>query len=99
MAAALVPAAAMADPMANTGELLGMITRHACETLFTFDAFNVASDPARRATLYGNVQAAIMAEVPFIKVGDVNALSVKPPKLRGHEPSPRPSVLNSRVEK
>ncbi|WP_202964788.1 ABC transporter substrate-binding protein [Inquilinus limosus] len=64
-----------------------------------FDAFNAASDPAQRAKLYGDVQAAIMAEVPFIKVGDFNALSAKSPKLKGYEPSPWPSFWNTWVEK
>ncbi|WP_026868747.1 ABC transporter substrate-binding protein [Inquilinus limosus] len=64
-----------------------------------FDAFNAASDPEQRAKLYADVQAAIMEEVPFIKVGDFNALSAKSPKLKGYEPSPWPSFWNTWVEK
>ena len=58
-------------------------------------AFNAEQDPARRAVLWADVQSVIMDEVPYIKVGDYNALAAQSPRLRGVPPAPWPFFWNA----
>lgn len=58
------------------------------------DAFTSEADPAKRAALWANVQKTIYDEVPFIKIGDFNALSAKSTKLDGVVPAPWPYFWN-----
>ena len=47
------------------------------------DAFNAEADQAKRVGLWAEVQKAIYAETPSIKIGDFNALSAQAPKVTG----------------
>ena len=58
-------------------------------------AFNAEQDPARRVALWADVQAVVMDEVPYIKVGDYNALAAQSPRLRGVPPAPWPFFWNA----
>ncbi len=59
------------------------------------DAFNSEPDPAKRPALWAEVQKAIYAEVPAIKIGDFNALSAQSPKVTGVVPAPWPYFWNA----
>ena len=61
-------------------------------------AFNGEMDPAKRVALWADVQTVIMAEAPFIKLGDYNALAAQSPKLRGVPPAPWPYFWNASLE-
>ncbi|MDJ1158829.1 ABC transporter substrate-binding protein [Chelatococcus sp. SYSU_G07232] len=63
------------------------------------DAFNSEADPKKREALWGEVQRVIAADVPFIKIGDFNALSAKAPKLEGVVPAPWPYFWNASLKK
>ena len=63
------------------------------------DAFTLEADPAKRAALWANVQKTIYDEVPFIKIGDFNALSAKSAKLDGVVPAPWPYFWNVTLKK
>lgn len=63
------------------------------------DAFTSEADPAKRAALWANVQKTIYDEVPFIKIGDFNALSAKSVKLDGIVPAPWPYFWNVTLKK
>ena len=63
------------------------------------DAFTSEADPAKRAALWANVQKTIYDEVPFIKIGDFNALSAKSAKLDGVVPAPWPYFWNVTLKK
>lgn len=62
------------------------------------DAFNSEPDPAKRPALWAEVQKAIYAEVPAIKIGDFNALSAQSPKVKGVDPAPWPYFWNASVQ-
>jgi len=59
------------------------------------DAFNQARTQEQRIKLWADVQQAVFDEVPFIKVGDFNALSAKSPALQGVQPAPWPYFWNA----
>ncbi|MFS8050348.1 ABC transporter substrate-binding protein [Rhizobium sp. BR 314] len=61
--------------------------------------FNAESDPQKRVALWADVQKVIMDEVPFIKVGDFNAVSAKSKKVDGVAPAPWPYFWNASVKK
>ncbi|MDK1373809.1 MULTISPECIES: ABC transporter substrate-binding protein [unclassified Sinorhizobium] len=63
------------------------------------DAFNAESDPAKRVALWADVQKVIFEEVPFIKIGDFNALSAKSKTLDGVSPAPWPYFWNASIKK
>ncbi|MGE6781649.1 ABC transporter substrate-binding protein [Ensifer adhaerens] len=63
------------------------------------DAFNAESDPAKRVALWADVQKVIFEEVPFIKIGDFNALSAKAKTLEGVSPAPWPYFWNASIKK
>ena len=63
------------------------------------DAFTAEADPTKRAALWANVQKTIYDEVPFIKIGDFNALSAKSVKLDGVVPAPWPYFWNVTLKK
>ena len=65
----------------------------------TVDAFTSEADPTKRAALWANVQKTIYDEVPFIKIGDFNALSAKSAKLDGIVPAPWPYFWNVTLKK
>jgi peptide/nickel transport system substrate-binding protein len=62
------------------------------------DAFNSEADPQKRVALWAEVQKAIYAETPSIKIGDFNALSAKSPKLDGVVPAPWPYFWNATIK-
>ena len=62
------------------------------------DAFNSEPDPAKRPALWAEVQKAIYAEVPAIKIGDFNALAAQAPKVKGVDPAPWPYFWNASVQ-
>ena len=63
------------------------------------DAFTTEADPAKRIALWASVQTVIYDEVPFIKIGDFNALSAQSVKLAGVVPAPWPYFWNVSVKK
>jgi peptide/nickel transport system substrate-binding protein len=58
-------------------------------------AFNQARTQQERLALWAEVQKAVFEEVPFIKVGDFNALAAQSPKLQGLTPAPWPYFWNT----
>jgi peptide/nickel transport system substrate-binding protein len=62
------------------------------------DAFNSEADQQKRVALWAEVQKAIYAETPSIKIGDFNALSAKAPKLDGVVPAPWPYFWNASIK-
>lgn len=63
------------------------------------NAFNTESDPEKRIKLWADVQKVVMDEVPFIKIGDFNAVAAKSQKLEGVEPAPWPYFWNVSLKK
>ncbi|HTK03136.1 MAG TPA: ABC transporter substrate-binding protein [Bordetella sp.] len=59
------------------------------------DAFNRATSQEERVKLWGDVQQVIFDEVPFIKVGDFNAVAAKSPALEGVTAAPWPYFWNA----
>jgi peptide/nickel transport system substrate-binding protein len=59
------------------------------------DAFNRATTQDERVKRWADVQQAIFDEVPFIKVGDFNAVAAKSPALQGVTPAPWPYFWNA----
>lgn len=59
------------------------------------DAFNQARTQEARILRWAEVQQAVHDEVPFIKVGDFNALAARSPSLRGTQPAPWPFFWNA----
>jgi len=59
------------------------------------DAFNRATNQDERVKRWADVQQAIFDEVPFIKVGDFNAVAAKSPALHGVTPAPWPYFWNA----
>jgi peptide/nickel transport system substrate-binding protein len=63
------------------------------------DAFSAEADMAKRAKLWAEVQKTIYEEVPFMKIGDFNAVSAMSTKLQGVEPAPWPYFWNASIKK
>lgn len=63
------------------------------------EAFNTATDPAKRVALWADVQKLFYQEVPLIKIGDFNELSAMSPKLQGFKPAPWPYFWNVSLSK
>ena len=63
------------------------------------DAFTSEADPTKRTELWANVQKTIYAEIPFMKIGDFNAVSAKSVNLDGVEPAPWPYFWNASIKK
>lgn len=59
------------------------------------DAFNQARTQEERVKRWADVQQAVFEEVPFIKVGDFNALAARAPALQGTTPAPWPYFWNA----
>jgi peptide/nickel transport system substrate-binding protein len=59
------------------------------------DAFMTETDTSKRVELWGEVQKVIADEVPFIKIGDFNALYAKSVKLQGIEAVDWPFFWNA----
>jgi peptide/nickel transport system substrate-binding protein len=63
------------------------------------DAFTSEVDPKKRVALWADVQKAIYADAPFMKIGDFNAVSAKSVKLEGVDPAPWPYFWNASIKK
>ncbi|AXV18246.1 peptide ABC transporter (plasmid) [Neorhizobium sp. SOG26] len=63
------------------------------------DAFSAESDPKKRVELWAKVQKAVYDEVPFMKIGDFNAVSAMSTKLQGVDPAPWPYFWNASIKK
>lgn len=63
------------------------------------EAFSAEADPQKRVALWADVQKAIYEDVPFIKIGDFNAVSSISTKLEGVEPAPWPYFWNASIKK
>ncbi|CAN7685862.1 ABC transporter substrate-binding protein [Rhizobium sp. LjRoot258] len=63
------------------------------------DAFTTEVDPKKRIELWANVQKAMYDEVPFMKIGDFNAVSAISTKLAGVNPAPWPYFWNASTKK
>ncbi|MBB3544335.1 ABC transporter substrate-binding protein [Rhizobium sp. BK399] len=64
-----------------------------------FDAFTTEVDPKKRVELWANVQKTMYDEVPFMKIGDFNAVSAMSTKLQGVDPAPWPYFWNASIKK
>jgi len=62
-------------------------------------AFNAEADPKKRAALWGNVQAVVFTEVPYIRVGNFNNLTARSAKLDGYVAMPWPFFWNTGLQK
>jgi peptide/nickel transport system substrate-binding protein len=58
-------------------------------------AFNGEQDAKQRMARFAELQTVIMDEVPYIKVGDYNALAAQAPDLHGVPPAPWPYFWNA----
>ena len=63
------------------------------------DAFTSEVDPQKRIALWADVQKAMYDELPYMKIGDFNAVSAKSTKLEGVNPAPWPYFWNASVTK
>jgi len=63
------------------------------------DAFTTEVDPKKRVELWANVQKTMYDEVPFMKIGDFNAVSAMSTKLQGVDPAPWPYFWNASIKK
>ncbi|WP_018855583.1 ABC transporter substrate-binding protein [Rhizobium sp. 42MFCr.1] len=63
------------------------------------DAFTTEVDPKKRVDLWANVQKTMYDEVPFMKIGDFNAVSAMSTKLQGVDPAPWPYFWNASIKK
>jgi peptide/nickel transport system substrate-binding protein len=62
-------------------------------------AFNAEADPKKRAALWGNVQAVVFNEVPYIRVGNFNSVTARSAKLDGYVAMPWPFFWNTGLQK
>ena len=62
------------------------------------EAFLAETDQAKRVELFGQLQAANLADVGFIKIGNFNAVLGKSKALNGVDPSPWPYFWNASKE-
>ncbi|MDO1584878.1 ABC transporter substrate-binding protein [Rhizobium oryzicola] len=65
----------------------------------TVDAFSAEADPKKRIALWADVQKAIYADAPFMKIGDFNAVAAVSTKLKGVDPAPWPYFWNASITK
>ncbi len=65
----------------------------------TVDAFSAEPDPEKRVKLWADVQKAMYDEIPYLKIGDFNAVSAKSVRLDGVEPAPWPYFWNASIKK
>lgn len=63
------------------------------------DAFTSEVDPQKRIALWANVQKVMYDDVPFMKIGDFNAVAAKSTKLDGVDPAPWPYFWNASIKK
>ena len=63
------------------------------------DAFTAEVNPDKRVELWADVQKAIYDDVPFMKIGNFNAVSAKSNKLAGVDPAPWPYFWNASISK
>ncbi|MBB3659316.1 peptide/nickel transport system substrate-binding protein [Rhizobium sp. BK650] len=63
------------------------------------DAFTSEVDPNKRVALWADVQKTMYDEVPYMKIGDFNAVSAKSTKLEGVDPAPWPYFWNASIKK
>ena len=56
-------------------------------------------DPKKRVALWADVQKAVYADAPFMKIGDFNAVSAESTKLEGVDPAPWPYFWNASIKK
>jgi peptide/nickel transport system substrate-binding protein len=63
------------------------------------DAFTSEVDPTKRVALWADVQKAMYDDIPFMKIGDFNAVSAKSTKLEGVDPAPWPYFWNASLTK
>jgi peptide/nickel transport system substrate-binding protein len=63
------------------------------------DAFTAEVDPAKRVALWADVQKVIYGDVPFIKIGNFNAVGSISNKLEGVDPAPWPYFWNASIKK
>ncbi|MGO8565196.1 ABC transporter substrate-binding protein, partial [Rhizobium ruizarguesonis] len=63
------------------------------------DAFTSEFDPKKLVALWANVQKAIYADAPFMKIGDFTAVSAESHKLDGVDPAPWPYFWNVSIKK
>ncbi|MGN7292482.1 ABC transporter substrate-binding protein [Rhizobium sp. SAFR-030] len=65
----------------------------------TVEAFSAEPDADKRVALWADVQKAMYAEIPYMKIGDFNAVSAKSKKVEGVEPAPWPYFWNASIKK
>ena len=65
----------------------------------TVEAFSAESDPQKRIALWADVQKAMYAEIPYMKIGDFNGLTAKAKKVEGVDPAPWPYFWNASIKK
>jgi len=61
-------------------------------------ALNAETNAAKRATLWGKVQALVYDEVPYIVVGKFSSLSARAPGLDGYQPATWPFFWNVKLK-
>ncbi|MGV1754016.1 ABC transporter substrate-binding protein [Agrobacterium sp. CG674] len=65
----------------------------------TVEAFSAESDLQKRVALWADVQKAMYAEIPYMKIGDFNGLTAKAKKVEGVDPAPWPYFWNASIKK
>jgi peptide/nickel transport system substrate-binding protein len=65
----------------------------------TVEAFSAEADPDKRLAYWADVQKAMYAEIPYMKIGDFNAVAAKAKKVEGVEPAPWPYFWNASIKK
>ena len=60
-------------------------------------AFNEEVDLAKRGPLWGQVQAVVYEQVPFVELGKFNSLSARSSRLQGFVPSAWPFFWNTKL--
>ncbi|TCP82079.1 peptide/nickel transport system substrate-binding protein [Rhizobium sp. PP-CC-2G-626] len=65
----------------------------------TVEAFSAEADETKRLALWADVQKAMYAEIPYMKIGDFNALAAKSTKVEGVVPAPWPYFWNASIKK
>ncbi|MDQ1194622.1 ABC transporter substrate-binding protein [Agrobacterium sp. SORGH_AS 787] len=65
----------------------------------TVEAFSAESDPEKRIALWADVQKAMYEEIPYMKIGDFNAVAAKSKKIEGIQAAPWPYFWNASIKK
>ena len=65
----------------------------------TVEAFSAESDLQKRVALWADVQTAMYAEIPYMKIGDFNGLTAKAKNVDGVDPAPWPYFWNASIKK